>query len=178
VAFREVAVIEISEVLRCWLAGAGLRTAAERAGVDRKTARRYVEAAVAAGPMRDGGCRRRRCRPPSMISAVSPGWGRFDATVFVEFIKNLDAQMRRARCTRSSTNLSVHAAPRGIGGAPGPFAVPGKSSVPPRLCHNDLRAQRAETVGDLGDRVLVRPVLPQDGDQVGHDPVEGIVGDA
>ena len=47
--FREVAVIEIREVLRCWLGGVGLRTAAERAGVDRKTARRYVEAAVAAG---------------------------------------------------------------------------------------------------------------------------------
>jgi transposase len=54
-AFREVAVTEIREVLRAWLAGAGLRTAAERAGVDRKTARRYVQAAVAAGLARDGG---------------------------------------------------------------------------------------------------------------------------
>ena len=54
-AFREVAVIEIREVLRCWLDGQGLRTAGERAGVDRKTARRYVEAAVAAGLARDGG---------------------------------------------------------------------------------------------------------------------------
>ena len=48
-AFREVAVIEVREVLRCWLAGQGLRTTGEWAGVDRKTARRYVEAAVAAG---------------------------------------------------------------------------------------------------------------------------------
>jgi transposase len=55
VAFREVAVIEIREVLRCWLAGQGLRTAGERAGVDRKTARRYVEAAVAAGLTRERG---------------------------------------------------------------------------------------------------------------------------
>jgi hypothetical protein len=55
VAFREVAVIEIREVLRCWLGGQGLRTAGERAGVDRKTARRYVEAAVAAGLVREGG---------------------------------------------------------------------------------------------------------------------------
>jgi transposase len=54
-AFREVAVTEIREVLRAWLSGAGLRTVAERAGVDRKTARRYVEAAVAAGVARDGG---------------------------------------------------------------------------------------------------------------------------
>lgn len=49
VAFREVRMNEVQEVLRCWLAGEGLRTAAERAGVDRKTARRYVEAAQAAG---------------------------------------------------------------------------------------------------------------------------------
>jgi hypothetical protein len=42
VAFREVSVIEVREVLRAWLEGAGLRTAAERAGVDRKTAR-YAE---------------------------------------------------------------------------------------------------------------------------------------
>jgi len=54
-AFREVAVNEIREVLRAWLAGAGLRGAAARAGVDRKTARRYVTAAVAAGLARDGG---------------------------------------------------------------------------------------------------------------------------
>lgn len=38
--FREVSVIEVKEVLRGWLDGAGLRTVAERAGVDRKTARR------------------------------------------------------------------------------------------------------------------------------------------
>jgi transposase len=54
-AFREVAVIEIREVLRAWLAGAGLRQVAARAGVDRKTARRYVQAAVEAGVARDGG---------------------------------------------------------------------------------------------------------------------------
>ena len=46
---------EIREVLRAWLAGAGLRRVAEQAGVDRKTARRYVEAAVGAGLVRDGG---------------------------------------------------------------------------------------------------------------------------
>ena len=54
-AFREVAVTEIREVLRAWLAGAGLRKVAAQAGVDRKTARRYVEAAVAAGLARDDG---------------------------------------------------------------------------------------------------------------------------
>ncbi|HEY5847014.1 MAG TPA: IS21 family transposase [Microlunatus sp.] len=53
--FREVGVIEVKEVLRAWLDGAGTRTAAERAGVDRKTARRYVEAAQEAGLDRSAG---------------------------------------------------------------------------------------------------------------------------
>jgi len=48
-------VTEIREVLRAWLAGAGLRQVAAQAGVDRKTARRYVAAAVEAGLARDGG---------------------------------------------------------------------------------------------------------------------------
>jgi transposase len=46
---------EIREVLRAWLSGAGLRKVAEQAGVDRKTARRYVQAAAEAGLDRDGG---------------------------------------------------------------------------------------------------------------------------
>lgn len=53
--FREVSVVEVREVLRAWLGGHGLRKAAERAGVDRKTARRYVAAAEAAGLSRDAG---------------------------------------------------------------------------------------------------------------------------
>jgi transposase len=55
VAFREVDVIEVREVLRAWLAGQGLRRVAQRAGVDRKTARRYVQAAEGFGLARDGG---------------------------------------------------------------------------------------------------------------------------
>ncbi|WP_233204624.1 hypothetical protein [Cryobacterium sp. Y62] len=46
---------EIREVLRGWLDGVGLRVVAERAGVDRKTARRYVLAAQEAGLVRSGG---------------------------------------------------------------------------------------------------------------------------
>ena len=42
--YREVSVIEVREVLRAWLAGSGFRTAGAQAGVDRKTARRYVAA--------------------------------------------------------------------------------------------------------------------------------------
>jgi hypothetical protein len=55
VVFREVDVFEVREVLRGWLDGVGLRTVAARAGVDRKTARRYVQAAQEAGLTRDAG---------------------------------------------------------------------------------------------------------------------------
>src|ERR1035437_9768259 len=40
-SYREVSVVEVQEVLRAWLSGAGARPAAERAGVNVKTARRY-----------------------------------------------------------------------------------------------------------------------------------------
>jgi len=53
--FREVGMVEVREVLRGWLDGVGLRTVAARAGVDRKTARRYVQAAQEAGLSRDAG---------------------------------------------------------------------------------------------------------------------------
>src|SRR5947207_15854962 len=53
--FREVSVIEIREALRAWLAGKSERSVAAQAGVDRKTSRRYVMAAVAAGLSREGG---------------------------------------------------------------------------------------------------------------------------
>ena len=46
---------EIREVLRLWLRGGGQRTIARLAAVDRKTVRRYVEAAVACGLAGDGG---------------------------------------------------------------------------------------------------------------------------
>ncbi len=57
-AFREVSVNEIREVLRVWLGVVGLpapgyRTIAAHCGLDRKTVRRYVEAAQAAGLRRD-----------------------------------------------------------------------------------------------------------------------------
>ena len=54
-AFREVSVFEIKEVLRLWLRGEGYRAIDRLSGVDRKTVRRYVEAAVAAGLSADGG---------------------------------------------------------------------------------------------------------------------------
>jgi len=55
VAFREVSVAGIREVLRLWVRGYGLRAIARLSGVDRKTVRRYVEAAEAAGLAREHG---------------------------------------------------------------------------------------------------------------------------
>jgi transposase len=54
-AFREVRVFEVREVLRLWMAGESLRSIERLAGVERKAVRRYVAAAEAAGVAR-GGC--------------------------------------------------------------------------------------------------------------------------
>ena len=53
--YREVSVIEVREALRAWLAGKSERAVAAQAGVDRKTGKRYVTAAVAAGLSREAG---------------------------------------------------------------------------------------------------------------------------
>jgi transposase len=50
-----VFVIEIKEVLRLWLAGQSLREVTRLAGLDRKTVRRYVQAAQAVGVVRERG---------------------------------------------------------------------------------------------------------------------------
>ena len=47
--FREISVVEAREVLRLWLRKYGLREIARMLGMDRKTVRRYVQAAVDAG---------------------------------------------------------------------------------------------------------------------------------
>ena len=48
-AFREVSVYEIREVLRLWLTGRGFRAIAKVGPVDRKAVRRYIEAATTLG---------------------------------------------------------------------------------------------------------------------------------
>ena len=53
-AFREVTVVQIKEALRRWMKGEGERTIARGIGVDRKTARRYIAAAVELGVERSG----------------------------------------------------------------------------------------------------------------------------
>ncbi len=54
-AFREVRVFEVREVLRLWLAGDGIRSIERLSQVDRKTVRRYMTAAETLGLTRDGG---------------------------------------------------------------------------------------------------------------------------
>jgi len=54
-AFREVTMFEIKEVVRQWLGGRGIKTVARALGIDPKTARRYVRAAEEAGLSRSGG---------------------------------------------------------------------------------------------------------------------------
>jgi hypothetical protein len=54
-AFREVGVYEVREVLRLWLAGEGFRAIERLVGMDRKTVRRYVGVAEGLGLGRDGG---------------------------------------------------------------------------------------------------------------------------
>lgn len=53
-AFREVRVFEVREILRLWLRGEGFRAVSRLAGMDRKTVRRYVEAAEELGVDRAG----------------------------------------------------------------------------------------------------------------------------
>lgn len=53
--FREVPMFEVREVLRLWLGGEGLRAVARLSRVDRKTVRRYVDAAIEVGVTVDGG---------------------------------------------------------------------------------------------------------------------------
>ena len=49
VAYREVAMVEVKEVLLLWLAGTSKSQIARQVGVDRKTVRSYVKVAIGAG---------------------------------------------------------------------------------------------------------------------------------
>src|SRR3989442_14022166 len=53
--FREVDVVEIKEMLRLWVRGHGYKAIARLTQMDRKTVRRYVEAALRAGLRQAGG---------------------------------------------------------------------------------------------------------------------------
>ena len=54
-SYREVPVHQVRETIRLYLAGEGIRSVARLAQLDRKTVRRYLEAAEAVGLTHDGG---------------------------------------------------------------------------------------------------------------------------
>lgn len=73
-AYRELFVVEIKEALRLWLLGHGYRKVAMRASLDRKTVRRYVEAARALGLSRgDDGRAIDDALIGEVAAAVNPG---------------------------------------------------------------------------------------------------------
>ncbi len=63
-AYREVGMVQVREIVRRWLAGDGLRSIARALGVDRKTVAEYVRLARAAGIERGGA-------PPSEAQLVA-----------------------------------------------------------------------------------------------------------
>lgn len=59
--YREVTMIEVTEVLRLWRAGLPRKRLAAQLGLDPKTVRRYLEAATTAGVRADRGAARSSC---------------------------------------------------------------------------------------------------------------------
>ena len=104
-AFREVRVYEVREVLRLWLAGEGYRSIERLSQVDRKTVRRYVEAAVADDWW--------RVTLPNNLGTSSAGAPAYVA--YIAALNILDADVLLAREERDVRHaLKLHAAP-GVG---------------------------------------------------------------
>ena len=53
-AYRELGMVEVREMVRRWLGGEGVRAIARATGMDRKTIAAYVRAALAVGVRRGG----------------------------------------------------------------------------------------------------------------------------
>ena len=63
-AYREVLLVEIREIIRRWQAGLSQRRIAGGMGMSRQTVSRYVEAAEAVGLTREVRSRARSSSPP------------------------------------------------------------------------------------------------------------------
>ena len=73
-AYRELDMVEVKEILRLWVRGRGYRAVAEATSVDRKTVRRYVEAGMALGLSRgEGGRDLDDALLADVVAAVQPG---------------------------------------------------------------------------------------------------------
>lgn len=75
-SYREVTMLEIKEVLRLWCAGAAKKRIATQLGLDIKTVRRYLRAAVACGPWPAGDVALDEARVTALVAALQPDWGR------------------------------------------------------------------------------------------------------
>ncbi len=71
-AYREVGMVQVREILRRWLAGDGFRSIARALGVDRKTVVEYVRLAQAAGVER-GGAPLSEAQLSAIVAARRPG---------------------------------------------------------------------------------------------------------
>ena len=134
-AFREVRVFEVREVLRLWLRGEGFRSAERLVGVDRKTVRRYVTAAVELGLVRDGGGPRdSEQRAPTAAPAPATGASPCDRSAPYGETALVRAGPRRARRGPSA-------------GATRPDAHPTQAA---RRSVRSIRATRASTARPSG----------------------------
>ena len=76
-AYREVMMLEVKEVLRLWLSGVPKRQVAAQLGLDVKTVRRYLAAAQACGLTREEGAGALdEALVASVLAAVRPLLGR------------------------------------------------------------------------------------------------------
>jgi transposase len=77
-AYREVTMIEVKEILRLWLAGVPKQQIARRLGVDRKTIYRYIDLAVEHGltPGPQAGADLTAGRLDAVLGALQRGTGR------------------------------------------------------------------------------------------------------
>ncbi len=73
-AYREVSVVEIKEILRLWVRGMGFRPVAKATGSDRKTIRRYIELAQEQGLSKEGGTEQLTDELiATIVSKIQPG---------------------------------------------------------------------------------------------------------
>ena len=106
--YREVSVIEVKEILRLWLEGRSLREVTRLAAADRKTVRRYVEAAQAAGLDRDDGLGRLDDELLSaVIAAVRPDRPRGTGASW-ETIARRTLMMAQSTCSPAEYRRMLH----------------------------------------------------------------------
>jgi hypothetical protein len=74
-AYREVRMMDIDQVMRRWLVGDGIRAIGRSTGLDRNTVRRIVRLAEQAGMRRD------MPWPDGKLQAIRQGMGRSGAAV-------------------------------------------------------------------------------------------------